>query len=221
MRQLPPSHTNKSTVICESENLCRIFDVERSYARMIKFQKRPYIETRENNETNFGHKYNAHKYSSRFPKHPYDESALSRFEVLTKPLHKCNEDRPSFATQYQDIFIQYNEGFNFITGKSSAELKDAHVTIPEGTPPVTPNTEAIIRKGYVISQEASVYPKSEKYELFRKQNWLGAVHPNVQIDAKLNYVVSRILLEMEHTSRSFYKKICNLDRDLKQTALSY
>ena len=72
---------------------------------MIIFQKR-FIETLENNETNSRHKHNAHMYSSRLQKQFYDKSAFSRFEVLTKPLNKCNEDRPYYATQYQDIFIQ-------------------------------------------------------------------------------------------------------------------
>ena len=31
--------------------------------------------------------------------------------VLTKPIYKCNEDRPCYATQYEDIFLQYKEGF--------------------------------------------------------------------------------------------------------------
>ena len=35
---------------------------------------------------------------------------------------------------------------------------------------------------------------------------------------KLGYMVSRVLLEMDHTSPSTYTKICDLDRDLKQTA---
>ena len=61
---------------------------------MIEFQKRYFIETLENNESNSGHKYNAHIYSSRFQKHLYDEPELSRFEVLSKILQKCNEDRP-------------------------------------------------------------------------------------------------------------------------------
>ena len=81
---------------------------------MIKFQKRYFIETLKSNETNSGYKHNAHMNSSRFQNHLYDESALSRFEVLTKPLYKCNEDRPYYATQYQDIFIQNKEGFNFV-----------------------------------------------------------------------------------------------------------
>ena len=157
-------------------------------------------------------------YSSRFQKHLYDESALSRFEVLTKPLYKCNEDRPYYATQYQDIFIQYKEVFNFVTGKPSSDFNDVHVTISDGPPPLTPYTKANIRDGYVIPQESKMYRKSDNYDLFRQQNEFGAVHPNVQIDAKLDYMISRVLLEMDHTSLNNYKKFCNLDRDLKQTA---
>ena len=82
----PPKDAIKATVIWESEKHCRILDVGISHASMIKFQKRYFIETLENIETNSGHKHNAHMYSSGFRKHPYDESALSRFEVHTKPL---------------------------------------------------------------------------------------------------------------------------------------
>ena len=76
-------------------------------------------------------------HSTRFQKHHYDQSALSRFEVLTKTLFKCNEDHPYYATQYQDIFIQHNEGFNFVTGRASAEFK-VHITIPHGANPPPP-----------------------------------------------------------------------------------
>ena len=80
-----------------------------------------------------------------------------------------------YHDQYQDIFVQYHEGFNFVTGKASAEFKDIHATIPYGAPSLTPFTKADIHNGYVIPQESPVYRKSEKYELFRKQNWFGAV----------------------------------------------
>ena len=67
-----------------------------------------------------------------------------------------------------NIFIQYNEGFDFITGKASAEFKDTRVRIPESAPPITPHTKANIRNGYAIPQESPVYRKSENYELLRK-----------------------------------------------------
>ena len=61
---------------------------------MVKFQKLYFIETLENNETTSGHQHNALMYTSHFQKHLYGGYALSRFEVLSKPLYKCNEDRP-------------------------------------------------------------------------------------------------------------------------------
>ena len=77
----PSIHAIKATVIWEPENHCRIFDVGRSHARKIKFQKRYYIEKLENNETNSGHKHNAHMYSSRFQNHfmSNPHSLVSRF----------------------------------------------------------------------------------------------------------------------------------------------
>ena len=128
---------------------------------MIKFQKRYFIETLKNNETNSGHKHNAQMYSSRFQKHLYDESALPRFEVLTKPIYKCNEDRPYYATQYQDIFIQKKIGFHFVSRKPSSDFDNTHITVPDGPPSLTPYTKANNRNRYVIPQESILYHKSE------------------------------------------------------------
>ena len=123
------------------------------------------------------------------------------------------------ATQYPDIFIQYKEGFYFVSRKPSPDFDKTHITVPDGPPSLTPYTKANTRDEYVIPQESQLYNKSEKYELFRKQNWFGAVHPsNVQIDAKLDYINSRVLLEMDQTSLNIYQKLCDLNRDLKQTA---
>ena len=162
-----PNHAIKATVIWEPENHCPIYDVGRSYVRMIKFQKRYFVETLENNETYCGHKHMPHMYSSRFQKNLYDKSALSSFEVLTKPIYKGNEDRLYYATQYQEIFAQYREGFNFVSSKPSPEFDGVLTTIPEGPPYLTPYTKAGIRDVYVIPHESN--HKSEKFEFLSEQ----------------------------------------------------
>ena len=116
------------------------------------------------------------------------------------------------------FFLQYKEGFNFVSGKPSSDVDDTHITVPDGPPSLTPYTKANISDGFVIPQESQLYHKSENYQLFRKQNCFGAFHPNVQIDSKLDYMISRVLLEMDQTGLNIYKKLCDLDRDLKQTA---
>ena len=64
----------------------------------------------------------------------FDGSALSRYEVLTAPIYKCNEDQPYYATQYQHLFIQYKEGFNFTIGITSEQFKDVHIPISNNAP---------------------------------------------------------------------------------------
>ena len=155
----PANQAIKATVIWEPKNHCRIVAVGRSHARMIQFQQRYFIETLKNNDTNSGHKHNAHMFSSHFQKHLYDESAISRFEVLTKPIYKCNEDRPYYSTQYQDIFIQNKEGFIFVSEKPSPDFDNTHITVPDGPPSLTPYTKTNIRDGHVVSQESQLYHK--------------------------------------------------------------
>ena len=141
---------------------------------MIKFRNRYFIETLENNETNSGHKHNAHMYSSFFQKHLMmnQHFLVLRFsqKLFTKVMMIVHIMPHQDIMPNQDIFIQYNEGFNFITGTASADFKDAHVANPEGAPPITSYTKANIRNGYVIPQESPVYHKSEKFGFFRIQN---------------------------------------------------
>ena len=75
-----------------------------------------------------------------------------------------------------------------------------------------------IRNDNVIPQESKVYRKPEWYKLFRKESWFGAVHPNIQIDAKIDYAITRVLKSQQRTSLSFYKRLRDLGRNLKQTA---
>ena len=52
------------------------------------------------------------------------------------------------------------------------------------------------------------------------KNRFGAVQPNVQNDVKLDFMISRVLLEMDQSSLNIYKELCDLDRDLKQSAFN-
>ena len=66
-------------------------------------------------------------YADGFEGHLYNESPISRFEVITTTIYKCIEYRP----------FQYKENLNFITGKASEDFIDVHVTIPNTAPSVT------------------------------------------------------------------------------------
>ena len=79
-RAQSPDQVTKASAILEPNDHYRFFDVGVSNAQMIKIQKRH---------------YNEHMYSDSFQDLFYDESALSRFEVIPYLIYKCNEDCPN------------------------------------------------------------------------------------------------------------------------------
>ena len=89
---------------------------------------------------------------------------LFRFDTIPKPVKERNEFRQCYATQYQDVIIQYQEECNFATVKTSSDFKDLHLNIPKEAPLVSPE-KANVQKGYVISQEPEVYRTSEGYKI--------------------------------------------------------
>ena len=85
--------------------------------------------------------------------------------------------------------------------------------ISNNAPSVTYNTKSYISNGYVVAQDHRSIKIRKSIKFFRKQNLFGAQHSNIQKDAKLNYLISRVMLELDHTSLSFLKELCDLDVD--------
>ena len=99
------------------------------------------------------------------------------------------------------------------------KIKDVHLTIPIQAPSIRRYTKADIGNGYVIPQESQVYRKSEKFELFKKQNWFCWWTPEFT-DKCWTRLYEYPSLSWDGPKRvsSYMQKLCNLDRDLKQTA---
>ena len=70
------------------------------------------------------------------------------------------------------MFIQYHEGFNFVTGKALQDFKDAHLTISNNAPSLTHYTKADIHNGYAIPQESPVYRQSKNTKLLKNKSGL-------------------------------------------------
>ena len=77
---------------------------------MIKIGTRHWLET----EHFFNESYNTNTppYSN-----PRDKSRLSRFEIYAAQKAFCNKPTLLHTTQYPDIFISHEEGFNINTGE--------------------------------------------------------------------------------------------------------
>ena len=95
-----------------------------------------------------------------------------------------------------NINIKYHEGFIFASGKTSEEGKDVQTTYTNYTTVGITVHKSTHFNWLRYSVSLEVHCKCEKYEIQWEKNFF-AVHPNVQIETKFDYTISRLLLEMD------------------------
>ena len=106
-----PTALTKSTIVWEPEIHCQIFELLRFDAYMVKFKDRYWIET--NTDWTLVQKFNEQNKNTTTPKN--NAQIATRFEVYSKPEFYCGSTKPLYPTEYEDIFIIYEHGFDMNT----------------------------------------------------------------------------------------------------------
>ena len=108
-----PTALTKATIIWEPEVHCQIFEMIRFDAYVVKYQDRYWIETNKDwtlvQELSKQNKNNTNNNNTT--------QIATRIEVYTKPQFHCESTKPIYTTEYEDIFIIYEHGFDMNTGK--------------------------------------------------------------------------------------------------------
>ena len=124
-RVLSPNGPNQSTIVWEPELHCQIFEMLRFDAYVVKYKDRYWIET--NTDWIPVQKLNEHNKNKTTLKN--NTQIATRFEVHNKPEFYCGLFyhyiliplyyylNTLYPTEYEDIFIIYEHGFDMNTGK--------------------------------------------------------------------------------------------------------
>ena len=108
-----PTALNKATIVWEPETHCRLFKMIRFDAFMVKYQKRYWIETNADRtlvqELNKNNHTKVNKSTSQI---------ATGFGVYSKFDFHCGSTKPIYSTEYEDIYIIHEKGFDMNTGKS-------------------------------------------------------------------------------------------------------
>ena len=124
-RVLSPNGPNQSTIVWEPELHCQIFEMLRFDAYVVKYKDRYWIET--NTDWSLVQKLIEHNKNKTTPKN--NTQIATRFEVYSKQKLYCGllyhyilmplyyYLKPLYPTEYEDIFIIYEQGFDMNTGK--------------------------------------------------------------------------------------------------------
>ena len=193
-----PTPLTKATIVWEPQTHCQLFELIRFDAYMVKYQDRYWIET------------NAEWTTVQQPdttkkiKLNQTDTIATRFEVYPLVERECGSPQPLHKTEYDDIYIIYEYGFDMHTGQKVTKKKDKF------------DDEKFIKiKPEQIISERTRYEDKEK-----QQYYYGFVNEETHLNMKMDLYMSNIYSRISLQAIEFYSQICEQTRNLRQLTLT-
>ena len=193
-----PTPFTKATIVWEPQTHCQLFELIRFDAFMVKYQDRYWIETNAEWTTvqkpNIQEKITLNKTAS----------IATRFEIYPIVEHDCGSIQPLHKTEYDDIYIIYEYGFDMHTGQKVTRMKNKFVD------------EKFIK---IASKEiTSTLTRYEDED--NNQFYYGFVNEGTHLNMKMDLFMSNIYSRISLQAIEFYSQICEQTRNLRQLTLT-
>ena len=113
-----PTHFTKATIVWEPQTQCQLFEDIRFDAFMVKYQERYWIETNAEWTT-----VQEHDSTKKTIMIEMNSRIATRFEVYPTIERECGSPHPINRTEYDDIYILYEYGFDMNIGKKISKKR--------------------------------------------------------------------------------------------------
>ena len=193
-----PTPLTKATIVWEPQTHCQFFELIRFDAFMVKYQDRYWIETNAELTT-----VQQTRYNTKIKLNKTDTIA-TRFEVFPLVERECGSLQPLHKTEYDDIFIIYEYGFDMHTGQKVTRKKDKF------------DDEKFIR----IKPEQIISERTRYEDEDNKKYYYGFVNENTHLNIKMDLYMSNIYSRISLQAMEFYSQICEQTRNLRQLTLT-
>ena len=193
-----PTPLTKATIVWEPQTHCQLFELIRFDAFMVKYQDRYWIETNAEwttvQQPDITQKIKLNK----------TDTIANRFEVFPLVERQCGSLQPLHKTEYDDIYIIYEYGFDMHTGQKVTRKKDKF------------DDEKFVR----IKPEQIISERTRYEDEDDKQNYYGFVNENTHLNMKKDLYMSNIFSRISLQAIEFYSQICEQTRNLRQLTLT-
>ena len=165
---------------------------------MVKYQDRYWIETNAEWTT-----VQQHDITQKI-KIIKTDTVATRFEVYPLVERQCGSLQPVHKTEYDDIYIIHEYGFNMKTGQKVTRKKDKFG-----------------KEKYIRIQPKQITSQHTRYEdEENKQHYYGFVNQNTRMNMKMDLYMSNIYSRISLQAIEFYSKICEQTRNIRQLTLT-
>ena len=109
-----PTTRTQAAIVWFPEDTCTTIQVAKMHARMIKFHQKFFIESIPFEDVNLDQLRHS---NLKFGNINNIESKLTRFQIYPETELACKYTKPLYKTQYSEILVEYEDGFDMNTGK--------------------------------------------------------------------------------------------------------
>ena len=196
-----PTTGTQATIVWFPEDTCTTFQVAKIHARMIKFHEKYFIESIPYEQVN-----PSRKQSTDFKNIHDIENKLTRFQIYQETEFACKYRNPLYKTQYSEILVEYEKGFDMTTGKIKFDpYATRHPLIP------VKFQKSTGQPGGKLKPHDSRSTRLQELSLMNN-NHFGNIHYDIHLDMKLDYTISRIFQEMSLSKLETLHQLCELER---------
>ena len=140
------------------------------------------------------------------------ENKLTRFQIYPKTELACKYNKPLYRTQYSEMFVEYENGFDMKTGKliinpmaTSRSYTDENSYVPVKI------QENIGRTVGKLKPRDTEGTRLQELSLMNN-SYFGAIHYGIPLDMKLDYTMGGIFQEVSLTELETLRQLCELER---------
>ena len=202
-----PTTRTQATIVWFPEDTCTTFQVAKIHARMIKFHEKNFIESIPYEQVN-----PSRKQSNDFRNIHDIENKSTRFQIYQETEIAGKYRNPLYKTQYSEILVDYEKGFDISTGKRKFDPYATSYPLNEGTSYIPVNFQKSTgQPGGKLKPHDSRSTRSQKLSLMNN-TYFGNIHYDIHLDMKLDYTISRIFQEISLSKLETLHQLCELKR---------
>ena len=182
-----PTTRTQATIVWFPEDTCTTFQVAKLHARMIKLHEKYFTESIPYEQVN-----PSRKQSNDFRNIHDIENKLTRFQIYQETEIACKYRNPLYKTQYSEILVEYEKGFDMTTGKIKFDPYATGHPLNEGTSYIPVNFQKSTgQPGGKLKPHDSRSTRLQELSLMNN-TYFGNIHYDIHLDMKLDYTISRI-----------------------------
>ena len=178
---------------------------------MIKFHQKYFFESIPSEEVNTDR---IRSNNAKFRNLHNIENKLTRFQIYPETELACKYKKPIYKTQYSEILVEYEHGFNMNTGHLIVDPMATSHSPTDGNPYVSVKFQKNIgRIGGKLKPQDADSTRLQELSLMNR-TYFGAIHYDIHLDMKLDYTIGRIFQEMSLSELETLHQLCELERTL-------